>query len=281
MREDYSVRCDNNPTYSSFLVLASFCVVLYPVGIPFFYYFLIRDRNKEWAHVGSTPLHMNFLPEWAYFEVFELVRKLLLTSVVAFVMPGTVTQCNYLFTVNIAALFVLAVCRPYASGPDDFLSGMLIMTECIIFYLASLILSEVYITDGYSNSGLQAACFGLILTATIFFIPMNLAVKLPATHRLLSAFSGYMSNLAAKVGIKATRLWNLDARTRYEKEVEAMRESSAYLYAMRNSEMPVSAAVPIATRGRELSADKWKRFRTDAPDGDIVLVENPTHGTSS
>jgi hypothetical protein len=233
MRDDYSVRCDENPTYSGFLVLAVICVLLYPVGIPVFYYVLIRDRDKEWARVGSLPLHSNFLPDWAYFEVFELFRKLLLTSVVAFVMPGSVTQCNYLYSVNIAALLILTACRPYASDPDDFLSGVLILTECVIFYLASLILSEVYAMDGYSSSGLQAACFGLIIAVFIFFIPMNIASKLPATHRMLESLTEYLSGQASKLGIKVTRVWKLDARSRYEQEVEALRESVT----LRRSEM--------------------------------------------
>jgi hypothetical protein len=228
MRDDYSVRCDGNPTYSGFLVVAVICVLLYPVGIPVFYYVLIRDRDKEWANVGSTSLHLNFLPEWAYFEVFELFRKLLLTSVVAFVMPGSVTQCNYLYSVNIAALLILTACRPYASDADDFLSGILIFTECAVFYLASLILSEVYVIDGYSGSGLQGACFGLIVMAFVFFIPMNIASKVPATHRMLESLMEYLSMQASKLGFKVTRLWTLDARSRYEQEVEALRESVVF-----------------------------------------------------
>jgi hypothetical protein len=225
MRDDYSVRCDGNPTYSGFLVLAVICVFIYPVGIPLFYYVLIRNRHKEWARAGSVSLHSNFLPEWAYFEVFELFRKLLLTSVVAFVMPGTVTQCNYLYSVNIAALLILATCRPYASDADDFLSGVLIFTECAVFYLSSLILSEVYSIDGYSGTGLQTACFVLVLIAFVVFIPMNIASKVPATHRMLESLTEFLSGQASKLGFKVTRFWKLDARSRYEKEVEALRES--------------------------------------------------------
>jgi hypothetical protein len=277
MRDDYSVRCDENPTYSGFLVLAVICVLLYPVGIPVFYYVLIRDRDKEWARVGSTSLHSNFLPEWAYFEVFELFRKLLLTSVVAFVMPGTVTQCNYLFTVDAAALLILTACRPYASDPDDFLSGVLILTECAVFYLASLILSEVYVMDGYSGSGLQAACFGLIIIAFVFFIPLNFASKIPATHRMIESLTEYISSQASKLGIKVTRVWKLDARSRYEQEVEELRESIA----IRNSEIlgidPNIRKSVISETHPIISGDFGSpRSRLRSDEG-IDLVENPKH----
>jgi hypothetical protein len=231
MRDDYSVRCDGNPAYSGFLVLAVICVFLYPVGIPVFYYVVIRDRHKEWARTTSIYLCSDFLPEWAYFELFELFRKLLLTSVVAFVMPGTMSQCNYLFSVNIAALLILATCRPYASDADDFLSGVLIFTECAVFYLSSLILSEVYVTDGYSGTGLQAACFVLVLVVFAAFIPINIASKVPATYRMLESLTEFFSGQASKLGFKLTQVWKLDARSRYEQEVEALRESAV----LRNS----------------------------------------------
>lgn len=131
--------------------------------------------------------------------------------------------------------------------------------------------------DGYSNSALQAACFGLIVTAFIFFIPMNLALKLPATHRMLNTLSERVAELASKAGIKVTRLWKLDARSRYEQEVEALRETVA----LRNSETPLTTNIPVSAWDRDTISNKWNRYRSDAPDGDIDLVENPRHKVST
>jgi hypothetical protein len=244
-------------------------VLLYPVGIPVFYYVLIRDRDKEWARVGSTPLHSNFLPEWAYFEVFELFRKLLLTSVVAFVMPGTSTQCNYVFIVDVAVLLILSTCRPYASDPDDFLSRILIFTECVVFYLISIIASGVYAADHYDKSSLIAACVTLILTALLCFIPMNLASKIPSTRRLLESLTQYVSRQASKLGIKVTRVWKLDARSRYEQEVETLRESIA----LRNSE--ISGNDPNNAQGahEQSSACESDLSRTKRPFSGRVAKE--------
>jgi hypothetical protein len=225
MREDYSVRCDNNPSYSGFLGVASVCALLYPIGIPMFFYRLIRDRNKDWARVGSNALHMNFLPEWAYFEVFELFRKLMLTSVVAFVMPGTPTQVMYLFIVDMLAMLVLVMCRPYASDPDDFLSSMLVLTECTLFFIVFLILSEVYQLDDYNKGAMMNTCFSLVVLAFTFFVPMSIAAKIPAVHRLIESWSAIVTAQLSKMGIKVTRLWRLDARSRYQQEIEELRES--------------------------------------------------------
>jgi hypothetical protein len=223
MRDDYSVRCDDNPSYSGFLVVAVICVVLYPIGIPVFFYRLIRGRDEDWARVGSISLHSNFLPEWAYFEVFELFRKLLLTSVVAFVMPGTATQVMYLYVVDALALLMLVTCRPYASDPDDFLSAKLVMTECALFFVVFLIVSEVYAADNYSKMGMLNTCFALIIVVLVFFVPMNVAAKVPAVRRLVESWSEIATAQLSKLGIKATRIWKLDARSRYQQEIEELR----------------------------------------------------------
>jgi hypothetical protein len=236
MRDDYSIRCDGNPSYSGFLIVAVVCVVLYPIGIPVFFYRLIRDRNEDWARVGSKSLHSNFLPEWAYFEVFELFRKLLLTSVVAFVMPGTATQVMYLYVVNALALLMLVTCRPYASGPDDVLSAKLVMTECALFFIVFLIVSEVYSVDNYNKEDMLNTCFALTIVALVFFVPVNVAAKVPAVRRLMESWSEIATAQLSKLGIKVTRIWTLDARSRYQQENEKLRETIV-IQEMRHSQV--------------------------------------------
>jgi hypothetical protein len=223
MREDYSVRCDNNQSYSGFLVVAVVCVLLYPIGIPLFFYRLIRDRDEEWARTGSKALHMNFLPEWAYFEVFELFRKLMLTSIVAFVVPGTATQVMYLFAVDMIALLVLVACRPYASDPDDFLSVVLVLTECTLFFMAFLIVSEVYTAENYSKAGMFNTCLSLIILALAFFVPMNLVAKIPSVHRLVESWSGIVTVQLSKLGIKVSSIRKLDVPS--QQEIKELPES--------------------------------------------------------
>jgi hypothetical protein len=306
MREDYSVRCDDNPSYSGFLAVAAVCVVLYPIGIPVFFYRLIRDRNEDWARVGSEPLCSNFLPEWTYFEVFELFRKLLLTSVVAFVKPGTATQVMYLFVVNVVALLVLVACRPYASDPDDFLSGMLITTECALFFIVFLLVSEVYTVENYSREGMLNTCFTLIFLALVFFVPMNVVAKVPSVHRQLESWSAMMTAQLSRLGIKVSRMWQLDARSRYQHEIEELRESVSELRVSlahaqgldggRDGDlvaMKIDEAQSVHSPGDggfddnddediELrsSASSIRRRRSDSDDDDINLIENPVHNST-
>jgi hypothetical protein len=295
MREDYSVRCDDNPSYSGFLVVAVICLLLYPVGIPVFFYRLIRDQKEDWARVGSEPLCTDFLPEWAYFEVFELFRKLLLTSVVAFVLPGTATQVMYLFAVDLLALFMLMTCRPYASDPDDFLSVILILTECALFFIVFLIVSEVYVVDNYSEDALYNTCFSLIVFALALFVPMNVAAKNPSVQRQVESWSAMVTAQLSKLGIKVSRVWTLDARSRYHKEIEELRESineirlshahakTEGLDGDRNGTALLVSKLTAASiyKGSDVCEGGDSELQSngyrDGSDAGISLVENPVH----
>ena len=229
MRSDYSIKCDDNPTYSAFLLVAVVNTVLYPIGIPFFFYILIRAREKPWSVIPSSPLYYNFSKLWAYFEVFELFRKLLLTSVVSFVLPGSASQCLFLLVVDILALLILSICRPYLSESDDFLSGTLILVECTIFLIAFLILSEVYETDNYDRGGMMDFAFALVLFALCGFVLLNVISKIPALEAKYQKVTAQLNVFIMDLGIKLPSLKGLDARSRYTMENQDLRHSMTEL----------------------------------------------------
>ena len=181
LRTDISQVCFSRG-YNSILVLALINFVVYVVGIPFFIYFVVQNKEKEWAKEASRPLYINFNSEWAFYEVFELIRKLLLVSVVGFVVPGTASQCLYLFLVDAGALLLLCICRPYANSADDILSGVFMLTECIVFLLAFIIISEVYQVDNYNKTAVTDSATILLFAAIFIFVPLNILFKVPATQ---------------------------------------------------------------------------------------------------
>jgi hypothetical protein len=230
LRNDYSIQCDGNKNYSAFLPVAVANTLLYPLGMPIFFYCLIRARKERWATVASTPLHANFNRSWAYFEVFELFRKLLLTSVVGFVLPGSASQCLYLFIVDIIALLVLSVCRPYNSDSDDSLSGALISVECIIFLIAFLLVSDVYEVDNYDKASMMNTVLSLLVISLCVFVPLNVIAKIPSLDGKLRDMMHRFNFLVSSTGIRLPSLnflKSLDARSRYVLETEEIRESMA------------------------------------------------------
>ena len=224
LRADYSVQCFYGE-YKLFIVIALINMGLYLFGIPVFFYFLIKSRFQPWALVPSLPLHLNFTSDWAYYEVFELARKTLLISVVGFVYPDSSLQCLYLLTIDLMALLVLMICRPYAADPDDFFSGVLILIECSLFFLAFLIKADLYTLDYYSKDNIFNASFTMVLFAFFFFLPLNIAQKLPSTQVYLSKIMGAFTAAVSLTGFDLSFFRGLDARSRYAKEMEETDEA--------------------------------------------------------
>ena len=225
LRGDYAVRCDNNDMYSSFVLVASINVTLYLIGVPAFFYSLIKRRNEEWAKAPSQPLHSNFIEEWAYYEVFELFRKILLVSIVAFVIPDSATQCLYLFLINTGALLILSFARPYISDSDDLLSAVMISTECFVFLVAFLIVSDVSSTDNYNRESLMNAVLAMVIVVFVFFVPLNIMSKIPSISYRLNHFAARIKDYLQTHGIYVPTVGGLDARSRFEKEVFELRLS--------------------------------------------------------
>jgi hypothetical protein len=226
-REDYSIEC-NGDYYDFFAGVAALNIILYPVGIPVFFYLLIKNRYRPWALVASVPLHSNFTNEWAFYEVFELFRKLLLTSVVGFVAPGSATQCLFLFAVDTTALLILTLCRPYAFDADDYLSGVLTLFECIIFLITFLIVSGVYETDEYSYTAMMDLVYSLVLVGLVILVPLNIISKVPSLRsKVVAAWEFTQRKTHVHVPDEvAMVVLALDARARYRRDSEDFRASN-------------------------------------------------------
>lgn len=218
LRMDYNTNC-NSEEYNSYLIFAVISAILYPIGIPLFFYFLIRNRNEPWAMFPANTLCLNFAEYWAYFEVVELFRKFLLTSVLEFVAPGKASQALFITAINFIALLILAVCRPYSRNTDDFLSGVIIFIECIIFSIALLIISGVSANDNYNEDTLMHICFALVLLVLCFFVPINAFSKIPVTREKIEALQNMFSSMFRRVGLNINDISELDCRTRLTRQV--------------------------------------------------------------
>jgi hypothetical protein len=239
VRGEYQIHCDDTE-YKFYALVASINMVLYFGGIPLFFYIMIRYRNEPWAFHASRPLHLNFAPDWAYYEVFELLRKALLISVVGFVFPDTATQCLYLIAVDTIALLVLTISRPYLADPDDLLSGVLLFIECILFFVAFLIVSGVYVDEDYSKGSMMTFALTLIIIAFCVFVPLNIAQKLPWTEDYLRKLGDAFDQVVSRAGIHPEAFKGMDARARYAKDADILRATVAEFRAsVANFDAPV------------------------------------------
>jgi len=104
---DYTVDC-NAPNRASWLAVAGFGVVIYVIGIPLIYsYSLWRVRHFINPPDGSPPDQEKFASvlllteiykqKFYWFEVFELLRKLVQNSLLIFFLNGSVLQVGLFF----------------------------------------------------------------------------------------------------------------------------------------------------------------------------------------
>ena len=94
------------------MVFAAIMVVIWPVGLPMFFFALLLHNRDELKKEGSlvreelSPLVGNYKTECWYWESLELGRKVFLTGLMCFFDRGSSQQL--VFGAIVAALFLAA-----------------------------------------------------------------------------------------------------------------------------------------------------------------------------
>ena len=125
LRADYSLTCGTN-RHRVFTVYAIGMVLVYPVGIPaVFSWWLGRnrqdlrkpDRNGV-AHLEAcNSLWAAYKPSRYYYEVIECGRRIMLTGIAVFIVPGTSAQTAMVLLLAVVVL-VSELLSPFERGVD-------------------------------------------------------------------------------------------------------------------------------------------------------------------
>lgn len=136
---DLSLLCfDDN--WNSYAVVCGIFVAMYPVGIPVSYLLLLRKADLRDA---ATTFMLGFLYEayttlCFYWEVVDMLHKLVLTGIVAFAPANTQLAIN--MAILILYLEVLLWVQPYLRKGDDRFH-LLVQIELYLLGLAGWILT--------------------------------------------------------------------------------------------------------------------------------------------
>lgn len=125
MAIDYSVSC-SSLKYQFGFIWALICVLIYPVGIPVYYFYLLYSAKNDIScrsnkmsadslnHIKPIELlYESYEPDLWYWEVVETVHRLMLTGLLVIIGRGSGAQ---IVIGSIFALFYLKLCdvyRPY------------------------------------------------------------------------------------------------------------------------------------------------------------------------
>jgi hypothetical protein len=183
LRVDNEINCESD-TYKGYLALASIGVVVYVAGIPALFYYAIKNRHRTLWHVSSRFLHHGFVDEWKYYEIVDLLRKLLITSVSQFVgSPSSPTQILFMLVINCCFLYILSIATPYQSTGDNNLSTLLTTIECISFLFALLVVSGITESEGYNESAMSNSLMALFIVSLFMVAPYTFITKIDYFER--------------------------------------------------------------------------------------------------
>ena len=127
MRTDYEEQCTFHfggrpfPKPMIFL-LAWLAIIIYGVGVPFFYATLLWKRRTWSLGTELNFLTIGYEPHALWWELIEVAKKLVFTGFLAIVEPGSLTQLFLAVTAALTFLVLLMQVSPYLSASDNLLA---------------------------------------------------------------------------------------------------------------------------------------------------------------
>ena len=118
-------------------------------------------KERAVCKVDEKVVHLSFLfdsyePGCMYFEVFECIRKLLLTGMMTFFYPGTASQIAIGLLIAFASAIFYSHFKPFVEDHDDLVSEV---TQCQTFFVLLTALMSFISSDNYVAKGAKAGDF--------------------------------------------------------------------------------------------------------------------------
>ncbi|CAM9114240.1 unnamed protein product [Ectocarpus sp. 8 AP-2014] len=173
LRADYSIQC-SDVKHKGLEVYAGFMVIVYPVGIPLLYAFLLFQHRDVLAVAGADKeeaqpiagLWETYRPERFYYEVVECGRRIMLTGVVVFIFPNDAAQIAITLLITVCFSWLFEVLSPYQSESDMWLSrGAHAM---VFFSMFDALLLKVDVSEESSES--QAVFAGVFVAGHVLMV---------------------------------------------------------------------------------------------------------------
>ncbi|CAN0101450.1 unnamed protein product, partial [Sphacelaria rigidula] len=184
LRADYSLTCSTG-LHTAMQVYAGLMIFVYPVGIPAFFAWWFISHRHDLVKVGATgtsseasttldllkpmrDLWVTYKPRRYYYEVVECCRRIALTGLAVFLMPGSAAQVA--IEVVLAGVFIALSERllPFADPLDAWLYRCGIWVVFFSMYLCLLL--KVDASDEDSRS--QVVFAKVLIAAHVCMIVM-------------------------------------------------------------------------------------------------------------
>ena len=163
MSADFAVECwdeqgDFTDEYQNIRMLAFVAIFAYPVAVPIVYSILFwKARRAIWAQTATgLSESITFLTEeydrsFFFWELLEVLKKLLLVGAMSVVLPGTFNQLALAFVISLCFLVMLMVAKPY-KRPEDDVIALTAGFALVMFFFFTLILKVQTLTEAVEDS---------------------------------------------------------------------------------------------------------------------------------
>jgi len=203
LKVDFSINCDS-VEHSTYKLYAYLMILMYPIGIPVLYYYLLNKarkfldpgqrkfasqlkgvaagrkkalkERKKYEKLHPEVLALSFLyeayePQYYWFEVFETLRKLVLTGGLVFLNPGTASQIIVSMILCLGSMRVYSGYKPFN---DDKVDTFAEVAQWQLFFTMFAALAIRVEVDGESLQ--DRVYFDLTLVVLQFIAPVIVVV---------------------------------------------------------------------------------------------------------
>ena len=185
---DYRVRC-GSASHFTHMLPAVLGILMYPIGVPLLLLCLVCQQRQHLNHPLVEErlgfLYSSYKKKYYYWEIVEIVRKLLLTSCIIFVGDGTSSQVLVGLLVSIVSLSLHLSLQPFAENTDDHIQTMS-LSVLVLAHIAGLALKvNIATEDGYNKVVFDAVLVALPIVAFVagLWLTVYESVLLPCRER--------------------------------------------------------------------------------------------------
>ena len=217
LRADYDLVCWTR-THVEFMTYAGIMVLVYPVGVPAVFAWMLFINRDGIRSAGDTTDGSRVHPEseaikdlWApykrsryYYEIIECGRRIALTGLAVFIYPGSTAQVAIEVLLAFVFFSLSEILSPFAEPLDAWLYRSGTWVIVLSMYLALLLKMDTADEDSHSQdifAGLLIAAHGcmvlVVITNTLLFASKGFrevrAIEMPVMTQNPSQRSGSTS----------------------------------------------------------------------------------------
>lgn len=195
LRADYTIMCDSTK-HRSLQVYAGVMFLVYPLGIPAFYsWLLLRNRSvlldenhrlNDISVQSTSSLWRPYKPSRFYYEVIECARRILLTGTALLANDDGAAKIAAALMVAVVFLVVAEVLAPYESRLDAWISRAGHAVVFMSMYFALLMKVDVSTERQASQRAFEAILLAThtVMISVVLIETVFLALSLrPADQR--------------------------------------------------------------------------------------------------